>query len=151
MPARWLHRHYDVFEVPERPGEISPANLAISFGYDHEGNIDRLWAPFEPLANDIVFRRVPGGEAVDPAFRAACVGTYRSGHQTHVVALDADGQLTLAPSDQPTYQLAPYQGRIFTLIGLEGFRVEFQPGKTGTVEAIVFHQPNGTFHARRHQ
>jgi CubicO group peptidase (beta-lactamase class C family) len=144
-----VHRHYDVFEVPENPGTLSPDLLTISFGYDREGNIDRLTAPFEPLVSDIVFRRLPDGEAVDPAFRAACVGTYRTGPQTHVVALDADGQLTLTPSDQPTYRLLPYQGRSFVIAPLQGFRVEFQRVGADLVEAIVFHQPNGTFRARR--
>ena len=146
-----VHRHYDVFEVAERPDTLSPNLLAISFGYDREGNIDRLSAPFEPLANDIVFRRLPGGEALDPAFRSACVGTYRTGSQTHVVALDADGQLTLTPSDQATYCLVPHLGRIFTIASLEGFRVEFQRGESTVVETIIFHQPNGTFRARRVQ
>lgn len=144
-----LHRHYDVFEVPEQAGVLAPDLLAISFGYDRDGNIDRLWAPFEPAVSDIVFRRLPQGEALDPAFRAACVGTYRCGVQVHVVALDADGELTLSPSDQPTYRLSPYAGRVFKIVTLEGFRVEFQPSEAGVVETIVFHQPNGTFLGRR--
>jgi CubicO group peptidase (beta-lactamase class C family) len=144
-----VHRHYDVFEVPERPDILSLDLLTIRFGYDREGNIDRLSAPFEPQVSDIVFRRLPDGEALDPAFRAVCVGTYRIGAQTHVVALDADGQLTLKPSDQGTYRLVPYQGRVFTITPLEGFRVEFQRGLTDVVEAIIFHQPNGTFRAAR--
>jgi CubicO group peptidase (beta-lactamase class C family) len=145
------HRHYDVFEVPELPDALSPDWLAISFGYDREGNIDRLSAPFEPQVSDIVFRRVADGEALDPAFRAACVGTYRIGPQAHVVALDTNGELTLKPSDQGTYRLTPYQGRIFAILPLEGFRVEFQRGPAADIEAIVFHQPNGTFRARRVQ
>lgn len=149
ISSRLTHRHYDVFEVPETTDVLSPDLLAISFGYDREGNIDRLSAPFEPLVADIFFRRQPSGEALDPAFRAACVGTYRTGPQTHVVALDVDGQLTLSPSDQPTYRLTPYQGCIFTIASLDGFRVEFQRGDTQLVETIVFHQPNGTFRARR--
>ena len=144
-----IHRHYDVFEVAEQPDTLSLDLLAISFGYDREGNIDRLSAPFEPLVNDIVFRRQPVGEALDPAFRTACIGTYRTGPQMHVVAVDADGQLTLTSSDQGTHRLVPYLGRIFTIALLEGFRVEFQRGETDAVEAIVFHQPNGTFRARQ--
>ena len=68
----------------------------------------------------------------------------------HVVALDAEGELTLSPSDQPTYRLVPYQGRIFEIATLKGFRVEFQPdGESDVVASIVFHQPNGTFQGRR--
>jgi hypothetical protein len=68
---------------------------------------------------------------------------------THVVSLDADGQLTLKPDYQPLYHLRPYQGGIFTIVELEGFRVEFRRGSDGTVHELVFHQPNGTFIARR--
>jgi hypothetical protein len=144
------HRHYDVFEVPETlPETLSPDLLAISFGYNREGNIDRLSAPFEPMVSDIVFRRLPSGEVLDLAFRAACVGTYRTGPQTHVVALDADGQLTLTPSGQPTYRLVPYQGCQFSIAPLEGFRAEFLRGQSDVMEVIIFHQPNGTFSARR--
>ena len=101
------------------------------------------------MVSDIVFRRVPDGEVLDTAFRAACAGTYRSGAQLHVVAVDAEGKLTLSPSDQPTYRLAPHQGRTFAIVALDGFLVEFQRGETDIVEAIIFHQPNGTFRAQR--
>ena len=144
-----VHRHYDVFEIPEMPDMLAPELLAISFGYDRDGNIDRLSAPFEPLVSDIVFRRVPAGEALDAAFRALCEGTYRVGVQRNVVALGPDGELTLSPSDQPTYRLVPYRGRVFAIAELDGFRVEFQRGKSGLMEALIFHQPNGTFHAQR--
>ncbi len=149
MEAPLTHRHYDVFEVPEMPHMLGPDLLAISFGYDRDGAVDRLSAPFEPMVSDIVFRRSPTGEALDPAFRTACVGAYQVGVQTHVVALDAEGQLTLSPSDQPTYRLVPYQGRTFAIAGLEGFKVEFRHSGPSGAEAIVFHQPNGTFLARR--
>ena len=110
---------------------------------------DRLSAPLEPMVSDIVFRRLPAGEATDPAFRAACTGTHRGGSTLHVVVLDADGQLRLSPAGQPTYQLVPYQGATFTVAPLEGYRVEFQRGAGDAVETIIFHQPNGTFRARR--
>ena len=94
-----VHRHYDVFEIPETPDVLAPELLAISFGYDRDGNIDRLSAPFEPQVSDIVSQRLPHGEGLDPAFRRSCVGTYQCGVQRHVVALDAEGELTLSPSD----------------------------------------------------
>lgn len=144
------HRHYDVFEVQENPGELSPDLLAITFQYDREGNINRLSAPFEAQVADIVFNRVAAGDVLDLAFRESCVGTYQ-GAIRHFVALDADGQLTLSPVGQPTYHLAPYMDRIFKIIELEGYRVEFQRADHGVVDTIVFHQPNGTFSARRVQ
>src|SRR5204862_2411279 len=102
MRGGMSHRHYDMFELDEQPATLWPDNLAITFLYDREGRIDRLSAPFEPQVPDIVFQRVAGGEGLDPVFRAKCVGVYRGGAITHVVALDQHGGLTLSPTGQPT-------------------------------------------------
>jgi hypothetical protein len=67
----------------------------------------------------------------------------------HVVAIDADGELTLSPTGQPTYRLAPYRERVFAIRELEGYRLEFARDESGTVTKIIFHQPNGTFQAQR--
>ena len=149
MSGGMNHRHYDLFELDEQPDTLWPSNLTITFLYDREGRIDRLCAPFESQVPDIVFRRLAAGEALDPAFRQSCVGTYRNGATTLVVALDKDDRLTLSPSGQPNYRLAPYRDRIFTLEGHEGFRLEFISGEAGPPSTIIFYQPNGTFQAQR--
>jgi CubicO group peptidase (beta-lactamase class C family) len=151
--ARTLHhRHFDIFEFPDcDTADIDSwlAALTVSFAYDREGNIDRLAVPLEPLVADIVFRRVPDSASCDRSFLEACTGTYRSGMLKHVVALDADGQLTLSPVGQRTYRLEPYRGTTFALKDVPGFRVEFRREPSGVVESIMFHQPNGTFVAQR--
>jgi CubicO group peptidase (beta-lactamase class C family) len=147
--APLAHRHYDTFELPEIPDRLHPDRLVLSFAMDREGNIASLSAPLEPMVKDIVFTRVAAGEGMDATFRRACAGRYSHGHMIHAVALDAEGQLLLSPANQPTYRLRPYQGRIFRIVELEGFRVEFRSGPDGTVDALFFHQPNGTFLARR--
>jgi CubicO group peptidase (beta-lactamase class C family) len=149
MRGNMIHLHYDMFELDQQPATLWPDNLAITFLYDREGRIDRLSAPLEPQVPDIVFRRVAAGEGLDPAFRARCVGVYRGGAISRVVALDEHGLLTLSPTGQPTYRLTPYRDRIFAIEGLSGFRVEFLDGETGSVSTIIFHQPNGTFQAQR--
>jgi CubicO group peptidase (beta-lactamase class C family) len=149
MSGAMNHRHYDVFELDEQPATLWPGHLAITFLYDREGRIDRLGAPLEPQVSDIVFHREAGGEALDPAFRASCVGVYRGGAIRHVVALDETSQLTLSQTGQPTYRLVPYRDRIFAIEGLNGFRVEFASGEMESASTIIFHQPNGTFQAQR--
>ena len=62
---------------------------------------------------------------------------------------DPEGQLTLKIPYQPLYQLRPYQAAIFTILRLDGYRTEFRRGPAGTVDELVYHQPNGTFIARR--
>ena len=143
------HRHYDVFEVPETPGMLSPDLLPMTFCYDREGNIDRLSAPFEPMVADIVFLRTASGDVLDPTFKQSCCGCYQGGATRHRVALGADGQLTLSPKGQLIFHLVPYRDRTFSIKELEGFRVEFLPGASGTIDEILFHQPTGTYTAQR--
>ena len=146
MSEPLAHRHYDTFELPEARGRLLPD---ISFFTDREGNIASLAAPFEPFVKDIVFTRIPAGDSVDPAFRQHCAGTFSHGGMTVVVGQDKDGQLTLTIGSQPTYKLRPYQSRTFVIDELQGFRVEFHLGPDGEVDQLIFHQPNGTFVARR--
>jgi CubicO group peptidase (beta-lactamase class C family) len=143
------HRHYETFEVPRIPFELNPDRLAITFLTDRDGNVASLSAQLELLVADIVFTRAPAGDCMDAAFRTACVGRYKHGSITHVVAQEADGELTLKPDYQPLYHLRPYQGGIFSIVELEGFRLEFRRGASGSIDELVFHQPNGTFVAQR--
>lgn len=148
MFAPLMHRHYETFELPEVPDRLLPDRLAITFLTDRDGNIVSLSAPLEPMVKDIVFARLAAGDCTDPAFRARCVGHFKSGATTHRVTLDSEGRLVLKPDYQPAYRLAPEQGRRFRIVELEGFVVEFR-GEGMTVDEVIFHQPNGTFVAQR--
>jgi CubicO group peptidase (beta-lactamase class C family) len=148
MFATMAHRHYETFELPEVPDRLLPDRLAITFLTDRDGNIVSLSAPLEPMVKDIAFARLASGDCTDAAFRARCVGSFKSGATTHRVTLDTEGQLVLKPDRQPAYRLAPQQGRRFRIVELEGFAVEFR-GEAAIVEEVIFHQPNGTFIAKR--
>ena len=147
MSATMAHRHYETFELPEAPDRLLPDQLAITFLTDRDGNIVSLSAPLEPMVKEIAFLRRAAGECLDGAFRARCVGTYKSGVTMHRVALNPDGQLILKPDNQPAYRLLPEQGRRFQIAELEGHSVEFS-GET-IIDEVIFHQPNGTFVAAR--
>jgi CubicO group peptidase (beta-lactamase class C family) len=148
MSAAMAHRHYETFELPEVPDRLLPDRLAVTFLTDREGNIVSLSAPLEPLVRDIVFARLAAGDCTEATFRAQCVGIFRGGPTTHRVTLDAEGRLLLKPDNQPAYRLAPQHGRRFRIVELEGFVVEFR-GEGETVDEVIFHQPNGTFSAKR--
>lgn len=148
MFAALTHRHYETFELPEAPDRLLPDRLAITFLTDRDGNIVSLSTPLEPVVKDIVFARLAAGDCTDPAFRARCVGQFKSGAITHRVTLDSEGRLLLKPDYQPEYRLAPEQGRKFRIVELEGFVVEFR-GEGITIDEMMFHQPNGTFVAER--
>ena len=126
MFATMEHRHFETFELPEVPDRLLPDRLAITFLTDREGNIVSLSAPLEPMVKDIVFVRRAAGDCTDAAFRKRCVGVFKGGATTHRVTLDTEGRLVLKPDNQPTYRLAPHQGRSFRIVELEGFFVEFR-------------------------
>ena len=149
MKAALPHRHYDSFQLPYVFGELNPDDLVISFATDRDGNIASLSAQLEALVPDIVFTRAASGECMDPAFRKACIGEYIRGEATHVVSDDAEGRLTLKIPFQPLYQLRPYQGATFAIVRLDGYRVEFRRDAAGAIAELVYHQPNGTFIAKR--
>jgi CubicO group peptidase (beta-lactamase class C family) len=148
MVAALTHRHYETFETPEVPDRLLPDRLAITFLTDRDGNIVSLSAPLEPTVRDIVFARLAAGECTDAAFRERCVGIFKGGATTHCVTLDEEGRLVLKPDNQPAYRLAPEQGRRFRIVELEGFVVEFR-GEGTIIDEVIFHQPNGTFIAKR--
>jgi CubicO group peptidase (beta-lactamase class C family) len=148
MFATMAHRHFETFELPEVPDRLLPDRLAVTFLTDREGNIVSLSAPLEPMVKDIAFLRLASGDCTDPAFRARCVGTFKGGPISHHVTLDAQGRLVLKPDGQPAYRLAPQHGRRFHIVELEGFVVEFR-GEGAVIDEVVFHQPNGTFVAKR--
>ena len=151
MSEPLAHRHYDTFELPEAPNRLLPDRLTISFSIDREGDIASLAAPFEQLVKDIVFTRTAAGDCTNPAFRQRCTGTFSQGITTVVVGQDNHGQLTMTVGSQATCKLRPYQSRTFIIDESEGFRVEFHLGTDGEVDELLFHQPNGTFVARRAQ
>ena len=148
MFAALTHRHYETFETPEVPDRLLPDWLAITFLTDRDGNIVSLSTPLEPLVRDIVFARLAAGECMDAAFRERCVGIFKAGATTHTVTRDEERWLVLKSDYQPAYRLAPEQGRRFRIVELEGFVVEFV-GEGTIIDEVIFHQPNGTFIAKR--
>jgi hypothetical protein len=147
MSTNMIHRHFETYELPEVKDRLLPDQLAITFLTDREGDVVSLSTPLEPMVNDIVFARAPAGESTDARFRARCVGHYKGGSTTHHVTITQDGQLVLKPDNQPAYRLVPMQGRRFRIADLDGYSVEFRG--EAIVDDVIFHQPNGTFVARR--
>jgi CubicO group peptidase (beta-lactamase class C family) len=148
MFAAMTHRHYETFELPEVPDRLLPDRIAVTFLTDREGNIVSLSAPLEPMVKDIVFVRLAAGDCTNATFRARCIGNFKGGPTTHRVTPDAEGQLVLKADNQPAYRLAPQHGRRFRIVELVGFVVEFR-GEGTIIDEMIFHQPNGTFVARR--
>jgi hypothetical protein len=101
--------------------------------------------PLEASVGDIVFTRRPPAELSDARQLRQYVGEYELSGQSATVALQEEG-LALSVPGQPTYELVPARGTVFSVKGLSGYSVRFIV-EAGEVTAASFVQPNGVFRA----
>ncbi len=142
------HFHYDIFESDDDPtGRFDKRK--VTFLYNKRGDVDRVTVPFEPAVSDIVFTRAADPQMRQRSFLESLAGTYGLGLTPVAVAFKNDSTLTLTVPGQPTYELVPARGTTFDLKGLNGYSVEFKKDESGAFTELVFHQPNGTFVAKR--
>jgi len=145
MTSELEHFHFDVFRLKNDVfGE-----LKVRFLLNVDGEIESLSAPLQAGVADIVFTRVPDESMADEEFLNQFTGEYEIMGQVITVELRADGVLTATVPGQPTYELEPFKGTEFKLKGIEGYSVEFRLDDEGNVSEAVFHQPNGSFPAKR--
>lgn len=142
------HFHYDIFEIPEE--STTPfANKKVRFDYDENGNIDRVFIPFETQVDQIIFTRIADAKLIQKEYLQQFVAEYELASTSANVELKGDDQLTLTVPGQPTYTLVPIREFAFELKGLKGYSVEFKKNDSDEITEVVFFQPNGTFVAKR--
>ncbi len=142
------HYHYDVFELKAMIlGQEQ--NSKVGFATDSKGNIASLSVQLEPSVKDIVFARAADKAMTEMGFLEKFVGTYiLSGAEVKVALREGKGLFLTVPG-QPDYELVPYKGTEFNLKGVDGYSVEFIQDTAGAVTEVIFHQPNGTFTAKK--
>jgi CubicO group peptidase (beta-lactamase class C family) len=148
ITAPLKHVHYDIFELGDVPG-VPLGGLRLTFAYDKQGDIDRIAAPLEASVDDIVFKRVADDTMRKREYLEPLTGQYELGGVSVTVELKGEDTLTLTVPGQPTYTLVPQREMRFALKEVNGFAVEFKKDDAGKVHEAVFHQPNGTFAAKR--
>jgi hypothetical protein len=142
------HYHYDVFEMN---AELLGRDFKqkVSFAADLKGNIASVSMQLEPAVKDIVFTRVAEKKMTEKSFLEKFAGQYELSGVEIKVALKGEKTLSLTVPGQPDYELVPYRGTEFNLKGLQGYSIEFKTNAAGAVTEAVFHQPNGTFTAKK--
>lgn len=135
------HYHYDTFSAQ---GEIFD-DLKVTFYTNEKGEIYKVSSKLEPSSKDIEFVKVTDTKNIDLGIYT---GAYEMDQMTATVTLKGDNILNLTVPGQPTYELVPSKENEFDIKGLSGFSVSFNLNGNKTGE-IVFHQPNGTFTAKR--
>ena len=138
------HRHYDVFEIAAEP-TVWFENRTVQFATSVEGDIESLAVPLEPQVAPIVFRRLPPPEMATREFLEPLTGVYRLGNIVFRIALDRAGQLTFTRNQAPTERLLPRHGHIFGFPDSDFFRIEFRRNAAGAVDALLSHEPTGTY------
>jgi CubicO group peptidase (beta-lactamase class C family) len=141
------HYHYDIFEFGME--EVWDEVLKASFLTNVQGNIDGVIVPFEPTANDIVFRRAPDRQMRDKAFLEQFVGIYEFLEMQMVVSLKGEHALSAAISGFPDLELAPYQGSEFHAKGRSGISIAFERDASGAVTGADVTLTVGVFHVKR--
>ena len=148
LEAPLSHYHYDVFELKAM---LLGTELKskVAFATDLKGNIASLSVQLEPSVKDIVFARAADKGMTEKGFLEKFVGTYILSGAEIKIALQEGKGLVLTVPGQPEYELLPYRGTEFNLKGVQGYSAEFKQDAAGAVTELVFHQPNGTFTAKK--
>ncbi len=142
------HYHYDVFELKALLLG-SEQKSKVAFATDLKGHIASLSVQMEPSARDIMFSRAADKGMMEKGFLEKFVGTYiLSGTEVKIELREGKG-LNLTVPGQPEYELLLYRGTEFNLKGLQGYSAEFKQDAAGVVTELVFHQPDGTFTAKK--
>jgi len=140
------HYHYDVFELKE---DTFGLDLKATFGMDIKGNIMTVSVPLEPTVKEIVFTRLPESKLTERSFLEKLCGSYELQGQLLTIQSRGENTLVVTLTGQPPMELVPYKGTEFNLKGVPGYSIEFKLDAAGVVTEAVFHQPNGTFTAKK--
>jgi len=135
------HYHYDVFRPELEPIE----GMKLTFYNNSKGEIDKVTSLLEPTVKEIEFIRDAETKGSD---FSKYLGNYELNDMIATVALRGEKTLILTVPGQPVYELATVTENEFDIKGLNGYSVSFNI-KGDKANEIVFHQPNGTFTAKR--
>ncbi|MCW5912147.1 MAG: serine hydrolase [Cyclobacteriaceae bacterium] len=150
----WLgHHHYDVFNsfaIKNGKADTAASSTQFQFLGNEAGEISKVAVKLEPaLPRPVEFKRTPVKIDVNESDLQRYVGEYELGGMVARFFIK-NGALRLVVPSQPEYELVPTGKHRFSIKGLDGFRVEFVETNNSFAESI-FHQPNGTFKAKRKQ
>ncbi len=147
IPLELKHWHYDVFRGTN---DLFPdVGFMVTFRTNERGEIASFLAPLELSVDDIEFERQPAREWYTTEYLETYTGTYELADQSVTFRIRADSILTASITNQPTFELEPFDKHAFSLQGLTGYSVKFKDIDDGKARVAEFHQPNGVFAARR--
>ncbi|MBX7067625.1 MAG: serine hydrolase [Parachlamydiales bacterium] len=143
------HWHYDVFRVSEEKQDmiISVEGTKFTFCNNADGEIGELIVPFEPLADDIVFKRKSEERLSALSYLRQFTGIYEIYGYTVEIVIRNHALVAIVPG-QPNQELLPTRENEFTVKGLTGSTVRFVMDEMNAVEEVLLIQPYGAFSAK---
>jgi CubicO group peptidase (beta-lactamase class C family) len=133
------HRTHDIWEMRS---DRMTTTVPLSFQTDPDGRVALATVPFEPAADPLVFRKMPGAAPDEQALAVLC-GTYSLG-PVQVTVRRVDGGLVAELGGGPAQRLVSRGGLTFAIDGTPNVTVEFSLGDTGAATELIA-EPMGVF------
>jgi hypothetical protein len=142
------HWHYDVFKVIQEKQDmvISFEGTKFTFCNNSNGEIGELIVPFEPTADDIVFKRKAEEKHSTLSYLRQFTGAYEIYGYTVEVIIRDHALVAIIPG-QPNYELIPTCENEFSVKAMTGATVRFVLDDQNKVEEVLLIYPYGAFTA----
>lgn len=142
------HWHYDIFKVIQEKQDmiVSFDGTPFTFCNNAKGEIGELSVPFEPTADDIVFKRKSEEKLSTLTYLRQFTGAYEIYGYTVEVVVRNHTLIAIIPG-QPNYELIPASENEFTVKAMTGSTVRFVLDKDNKVEEVLLIHPYGAFSA----
>ena len=142
------HWHYDVFRVIEEKQDmvISFEGTKFSFCNNANGDIGELVVPFEPSADDIVFKHQSEEKLSTLTYLRQFTGAYEIYGYTVEIVVRNHALVAIMPG-QPNYELIPTHENEFAVKSMTGSAVRFVMNEQERVQEILLIHPYGAFSA----
>ena len=147
------HTHYDVFE----PMEVTKTGLdtadtgplRFNFSIGDAGDIDVVKIKLEDAVDPIEFKHQPAAIKVDRLTLTKYVGDFELAGMVAKFYLKEDDTLYMFVAGQPEYELVATDPYKFSLIKLDGYKLEFIESADKSVSEVILIQPEGSYKAKR--
>lgn len=142
------HWHYDVFRITEEKQDmaVSFEGKRFTFCNNADGDIGELIVPFEPVADDIVFKKRGEEKLSALAYLKQFTGAYEIyGYTVEIVIRDRT--LVAIIPGQPNYELTPSRENEFVVKSMTSSTVRFVMDEESKVQEILIIHPYGAFSA----
>jgi CubicO group peptidase (beta-lactamase class C family) len=142
------HWHYDVFNVAQEKQDmvVSFEGTKFTFCNNANGEIGELIVPFEPTADDIVFKRKHEEKLSTLTYLRQFTGAYEIYGYTVEIVIRDHGLVAIIPG-QPNYELIPSSENEFVVKSMTGSTVRFMMDSNNKVVEVLLIHPYGAFSA----